>query len=73
MRTILFAAFLFSVWSTSVHAQADFYKGKTVRLMIGYTAGGTNDCGRGRSHGFGASTFQGTPILSCKICRAPAR
>src|SRR4030095_9422685 len=43
MRTILFAAFLFSVWSTSVHAQADFYKGKTIRLVIGYTAGGTND------------------------------
>jgi tripartite-type tricarboxylate transporter receptor subunit TctC len=43
MRTILCAMFLLSVWSTGVHAQADFYKGKTIRLMIGYTAGGTND------------------------------
>jgi tripartite-type tricarboxylate transporter receptor subunit TctC len=43
MRTILCAMFLLSVWSTSVHAQADFYKGKTIRLVIGYTAGGTND------------------------------
>src|SRR4030095_3914490 len=43
MRTILFAVLLFFIRSTSVHAQADFYKGKTIRLVIGYSAGGTND------------------------------
>src|ERR671919_572582 len=43
MRRIFFAALLFSMWSTNLHAQADFYKGKTIRVVIGYSAGGTND------------------------------
>ena len=43
MKTFLFAVLLFSIGSTSAHAQADFYKGKTIRLVIGYSAGGTND------------------------------
>jgi len=43
MRKFLFAVLLLSIWSTNLHAQADFYKGKTIRVMIGYSAGGTND------------------------------
>ena len=44
MRSIFFAAvLLLSLWSTNLHAQADFYKGKTIRVVIGYSAGGTND------------------------------
>ena len=43
MRTFLFTLLLLSMGSTSVGAQADFYKGKTVKLIIGYSAGGTND------------------------------
>src|SRR5688500_16601127 len=43
MKTFLFAVLLLSIGSTSVQAQADFYKGKTIRLIIGYSAGGTND------------------------------
>jgi tripartite-type tricarboxylate transporter receptor subunit TctC len=43
MRRIFFAVLLLSMWSTSLHAQADFYKGKTIRVVIGYSAGGTND------------------------------
>jgi tripartite-type tricarboxylate transporter receptor subunit TctC len=43
MRRIFFATLLFSMWSTNLHAQADFYKGKTIRVVIGYSAGGTND------------------------------
>jgi hypothetical protein len=73
MRTILFAVLLFFISSTSVHAQADFYKGKTIRLVIGYSAGGTMTSGHGRSRGFGASTFPAIPISSCKICPAPLR
>ncbi len=42
MKKFLFAVLLLSI-GTSVHAQADFYKGKTIRLIIGYSAGGTND------------------------------
>jgi tripartite-type tricarboxylate transporter receptor subunit TctC len=42
MKRFLFAVLLLSI-GTSVHAQADFYKGKTIRLVIGYSAGGTND------------------------------
>ena len=43
MKTFLFALLLLSTSSTSVHAQADFFKGKTIRVLIGYSAGGTND------------------------------
>jgi tripartite-type tricarboxylate transporter receptor subunit TctC len=43
MRTSLIAALLLSFWTTSAQAQADFYKGKTIRMIIGYSAGGTND------------------------------
>jgi tripartite-type tricarboxylate transporter receptor subunit TctC len=43
MRRILLGVLLLSMWSTDLHAQADFYKGKTIRVVIGYSAGGTND------------------------------
>jgi tripartite-type tricarboxylate transporter receptor subunit TctC len=43
MRRLLVTGLLLSLWSTSAHAQADFYKGKTIRMIIGYSAGGTND------------------------------
>lgn len=44
MRSIFFASVLFfSLGSANLHAQADFYKGKTIRMVVGYTAGGTND------------------------------
>ncbi len=43
MKTFLFAVLFLSIGSTGLHAQADFYKGKTIRLVIGYSAGGTND------------------------------
>lgn len=38
----LFFASMF-LWTASAQAQADFYKGKTLRVIIGYSAGGTND------------------------------
>jgi tripartite-type tricarboxylate transporter receptor subunit TctC len=43
MKMLLFTALFLSLGSTRVHAQADFYKGKTIRMIIGYSAGGTND------------------------------
>ena len=43
MKKYLLAGLLVVLGSASVHAQADFYKGKTIRLIIGYSAGGTND------------------------------
>jgi tripartite-type tricarboxylate transporter receptor subunit TctC len=44
MKSIFFAAvLLLSLWNTNLYAQSDFYKGKTIRLVIGYSAGGTND------------------------------
>ena len=43
MKRIFFAVLLLSMWSTNLHAQADFYKGKAIRVVIGYSAGGTND------------------------------
>ncbi|HWO41945.1 MAG TPA: tripartite tricarboxylate transporter substrate-binding protein [Candidatus Eisenbacteria bacterium] len=43
MRTFLFAVLLSFTWSANLYAQAEFYKGKTLRLIIGYSPGGTND------------------------------
>jgi tripartite-type tricarboxylate transporter receptor subunit TctC len=43
MKAFLFAALLLSFWAGALHAQADFYKGKTIRLVVGYSPGGTND------------------------------
>ena len=43
MKKCLLAGLLVVLGSASAHAQADFYKGKTIRLIIGYSAGGTND------------------------------
>jgi tripartite-type tricarboxylate transporter receptor subunit TctC len=43
MRHFVFSLLLLVVWSAHAHAQVDFYKGKTLRVIIGYSAGGTND------------------------------
>jgi tripartite-type tricarboxylate transporter receptor subunit TctC len=43
MRRLLGIGLLLLLSSTSAYAQADFYKGKTIRMIIGYSAGGTND------------------------------
>jgi len=41
-RFLLVSALVFLTHS-QLFAQADFYKGKTIRVIIGYSAGGTND------------------------------
>ena len=41
-KIILGLLFLFA-WSVAVYAQAPFYQGKTVRIIVGYPAGDTND------------------------------
>jgi len=41
-KIVLGLLFLFS-GSVAVHAQAPFYQGKTVRIIVGYPAGDTND------------------------------
>lgn len=43
MKALVFAALLLSLWNTALQAQADFYKGKTIRIVVGYSPGGTND------------------------------
>ena len=43
MQIILLAVLLLFLSNSIAHAQADFYKGKTIRVIIGYSAGGTND------------------------------
>jgi len=43
MTKIVFSLLMLIIASANVHAQADFYKGKTIRVIIGYSAGGTND------------------------------
>jgi tripartite-type tricarboxylate transporter receptor subunit TctC len=43
MKTFVFGFLLLMLASNDLQAQADFYKGKTIRVIIGYSAGGTND------------------------------
>jgi tripartite-type tricarboxylate transporter receptor subunit TctC len=43
MKKFFFTFLFLLVSSVSVQAQDDFYKGKTIRVIIGYSAGGTND------------------------------
>ena len=40
VRFLAFAALLVPLSTQHAQAQADFYKGKTVDLMIGYSVGG---------------------------------
>ena len=42
---VLLFPLLWSLWfASSLQAQAEpFYKGKTVRIVLGFSAGGTND------------------------------
>jgi tripartite-type tricarboxylate transporter receptor subunit TctC len=42
-RFLAFAALLVSLSTQHAHAQADFYRGKTVDLIIGYSVGGGYD------------------------------
>jgi tripartite-type tricarboxylate transporter receptor subunit TctC len=37
------ALFGFAIWAVSVHAQESFYKGKTIRLIVGLAPGGGYD------------------------------
>jgi len=44
MKKFFSAVLLLTImWSANLHAQADYYKGKTIKVIIGYSAGGTND------------------------------
>ena len=43
MYKLIFALLFLFLSSSNAYAQADFYKGKTIRVIIGYSAGGTND------------------------------
>lgn len=43
MKRILFALLLFLVWISGVQAQTPFYQGKTTRILVGFTPGGSND------------------------------
>lgn len=43
MKRFFLAALLIATSIASAHAQSDFYKGKTVKVVVGYSPGGTND------------------------------
>ena len=43
MKAIISALFALLLLTSNLHAQAPFYAGKTVRIVVGYTPGGTND------------------------------
>ena len=43
MKRIVFAFWFFLVWSSEVQGQAPFYQGKTIRMLVGFSPGGSND------------------------------
>jgi tripartite-type tricarboxylate transporter receptor subunit TctC len=43
MKRIAFALLLAFVWSSNLEAQAPFYQGKTIRIVVGFTPGGFYD------------------------------
>ena len=43
MRRAIFTLLLLFLWTSSLHAQADFYKGKTIKIIVGFTPGGFYD------------------------------
>ena len=43
MKTALFTLILSVLLTSTTFSQTPFYQGKTIRVIIGYTAGGTND------------------------------
>lgn len=43
MKKVILGLLFSFVWTVTVHAQAPFYKGKTIRIIVGYAAGDTND------------------------------
>jgi tripartite-type tricarboxylate transporter receptor subunit TctC len=43
VKRLLFGLFIFLVWISSLHAQTPFYKGKTITLIAGTTAGSQYD------------------------------
>jgi tripartite-type tricarboxylate transporter receptor subunit TctC len=43
MKTIFLAVLVFILWISNLHAQAPFYQGKTIRLVVGTSAGSTYD------------------------------
>ena len=63
MRQFIFTLLLLIVSSVNVHAQDDFYKGKTIRVIIGYSAGGTNDLWARTVARFWGKYIPGTPDM----------
>ncbi len=43
MRRAIFTLLLLFLWTSGLHAQADFYKGKTIKIIVGFTPGGFYD------------------------------
>jgi tripartite-type tricarboxylate transporter receptor subunit TctC len=43
MKKMILGLLFSFLWSVAVHAQTPFYQGKTVRIIVGYPAGDTND------------------------------
>ncbi len=43
MRRIALAFLIFLLFDSGLHAQAPFYQGKTIRIIVGSSAGGGYD------------------------------
>jgi len=75
IKTIsLFCALAWSLCVTNLNAQSEpFYKGKSIRIIVGLTPGGFMIAGPACSPAICRNTFLVIPRSSCKTCRAPGR
>ncbi|NIO08794.1 MAG: hypothetical protein GTO40_12580 [Deltaproteobacteria bacterium] len=63
MNSIFLAVLVSILWIANLHAQTDFYKGKTVRLVVGFSSGGTNDLWARQVARFWSKYIPGNPDI----------
>ena len=69
---LFFVALILLGWHASLHAQAPFYQGKTIRLIIGSTAGGGYDLWARHAARYWANIFRVVQKSSHRTCLEPA-
>jgi tripartite-type tricarboxylate transporter receptor subunit TctC len=70
---LLISLFLLVAWSSKAYSQAPYYQGKTIKIVVGFTAGGFYDRWARLFSRYLPKYIPGNPESSFKICRAPGQ
>ena len=73
MKMFLMSLLIVLLLAAGAHAQAPFYQGKTITIVVGTKAGDAYDLSPGCWRSSCQSIFRAIPILSSKTCRARRR